>query len=101
VTYKSNQPKLKGKSYNVISLAVDDDITIMTSLGSYDEEKSAFTASPATSPQIGTRSDKQRRYTRHTMRHIIQQYHEPLHLSRHQPCHWTNKSRRNSILINS
>jgi len=39
-----SQPKLKGKSCNVISLVQDDDMTTVASLSSSEEEKFAFAA---------------------------------------------------------
>jgi len=51
---ESSQPKLKGKICNIISLAVDNDITIVASLSSSEEEKFAFVSLP-----VGTRSGKQ------------------------------------------
>ena len=55
---ESSQPNLKGKSCNVISLTVNDDITTMASLSSSEEDKFAFIAQLATSQLVGTRSGK-------------------------------------------
>ena len=58
--WESSQPKLKGKSCNVIFLAVDDDdIATVASLCSSEEEKFTFAAQPATSQPVGTRYGKQ------------------------------------------
>ena len=56
--WETSQPKLKGKSCNIISLAVDDDITIVASLSSFEEDKFAFAAQPTTSQLVSTRSYK-------------------------------------------
>ena len=56
--WESSQPKLKGESCNVISLALHDDTVTVTSLSSSEEEKFAFAAQLATSQLVGTRSGK-------------------------------------------
>jgi len=50
--------KLKDKSCNVISLAIDDDVVIVTSLSDLKEEKLALAVQPAISQAVGTRSGK-------------------------------------------
>jgi len=57
--WESSQPKLKGKSCNVISLAQDDDKATVASFSSSEEEKFVFAAQPATSQPVGTGSSKQ------------------------------------------
>ena len=42
----SSKPKLKGKSCNAISLAVDDDAVTVPSLSDSEEEKLALAAQP-------------------------------------------------------
>ena len=44
--WESSQPKLKGKSCNVISLVLDDDATTIDSLNISEEEKFAFAMLP-------------------------------------------------------
>ena len=56
--WESNQPKLKGKSFNVISLAQDKDALTIASLSNSKEEKCALAAQPTTSQPVGTRSRK-------------------------------------------
>ena len=47
--WESTRPKRKGKTYNVISLAQDDDAVKVASLSDSEEEKFAFAVQPATS----------------------------------------------------
>jgi len=42
--WDSSQPKLKGQSYNVISLSHEDDTTTIASLSSSEKEKIALAA---------------------------------------------------------
>ena len=51
--------KLKGKTYNVISLARDDDNVMVASLSDSKEEKFTFAALSITSQSVGIRSSKQ------------------------------------------
>ena len=53
-----SQPKVKGKSYNVISLSWENDIVPTTSLSSFEEEGFALAVQLATSQPVGTRSKK-------------------------------------------
>jgi len=53
-----SQPRLKGKSCNVISLVQNDDMATIASLSSSEEEKFAFAAQPAASQPVGTWSGK-------------------------------------------
>ena len=56
--WESSKLKLKGKSYNIVSLVMKDDAMIVASLSDSEEEKFAFTMQLATSQSIGTRSGK-------------------------------------------
>jgi len=46
--WETNKPKLKGKSCNAISLAVDDDSETVASLSDSEAEKTALVAQPST-----------------------------------------------------
>jgi len=56
---ESSKLKLKGKSCNVISIAMDDDTVIVASSSDSKEEKFTFITHPATSQPVGTWSGKQ------------------------------------------
>jgi len=56
--WESSKPKVKSKSCNVISLAMDD-IIIVASISDPGEEKLALAAQPTTSQSVTTRSGKQ------------------------------------------
>ena len=69
--WELRQPKLKGKSCYVISLAQDDDTATVASLSSSEKENLTFVAQPAISHPVGTRSGKQY-LTRHPTKHSSQ-----------------------------
>ena len=97
--WETNKPK--GRSCNVVSLAVDDDFVIAASLSDSEGEEPALAAQPFTSQSVGTRSGKQylQQYNRHQMEHPNQQCQESLHLSSPQ-CQRTKKRRKRLTLMN-
>jgi len=56
--WESSKLKLKGKSCNAVSLAMDDDDVTIASLNDSKEEKLALAAQPAISQPVGTQSEK-------------------------------------------
>ena len=56
--WDSKEPKLKGKSYNVISVLPDDDNITVASLSDSKDKKHALTAQNAPPQLTGTRSEK-------------------------------------------
>ena len=55
---KTNKPKLKEKSCNVVSLTVDDDSVTVASLSNSEGEKPVLTTQPSTLQPVGTCSGK-------------------------------------------
>ena len=56
--WESSKPKLKGKSWNIVSLATDDDVVTISSLNDSKKEKLVLAAQPATSQPVSIRSEK-------------------------------------------
>ena len=56
--WESSKPKLKGKSSNGISLAMDNDVVTVASLSDSKEEKLALAIQLAIPQPVGTRSEK-------------------------------------------
>ena len=56
--WEFSKSKLKGKSCNTVSLAMDDGVVIIASLSDSEEEKLVLAAQPVTPQEVGTRSEK-------------------------------------------
>ena len=94
---ESNNPKLKGESCNVVSLAVNNVIVIIASLNGSEEEKLALVAQLAAPQPIGTWSKKQylRQYNQtpdKTQQPATLGTIAPVQLQRH-PRHWTREAK--------
>ena len=57
--WETSKPKLKGKSYNVVFLATDDDSVTVAFLSNSVGEKLALAAQLSTSQPVGIHSGKQ------------------------------------------